>query len=66
MSVYRNIGDLTIKGFEVESYYDSTYLFGALSYSWITGKHQGAYTNPWGRTSGPGTFRRANGWRPWA
>ncbi|UMZ13461.1 TonB-dependent hemoglobin/transferrin/lactoferrin family receptor [Pseudomonas sp. MPFS] len=48
MSVYRNIGDLTIKGFEVESYYDSTYLFGALSYSWITGKHQGAYTNPWG------------------
>lgn len=48
MSIYRNIGDLTIKGFEVESFYDSTYLFGALSYSWITGKHQGAYSNPWG------------------
>lgn len=48
IGVYRNIGDLTIKGFEVESFYDSTYLFGSLSYSWITGKHEGAYTNPWG------------------
>ena len=48
MPVYRNIGDVTIKGFEFESFYDSTYLFGTLSYSWITGKHQGAYTNPWG------------------
>ncbi|KAF0863356.1 TonB-dependent receptor [Pseudomonas sp. LD120] len=48
IGVYRNIGDLTIKGFEVESFYDATYLFGSLSYSWITGKHQGAYTNPWG------------------
>ena len=48
MSVYRNIGSLTIKGFEVESFYDSTYTFGSLSYSWMTGKHQGAYTNPWG------------------
>ena len=48
MSNYRNIGGLTIKGFEVESFYDSTYLFGSLSYSWMTGKHEGAYTNPWG------------------
>lgn len=48
IGVYRNIGDLTIKGFEVESFYDSNYLFGSLSYSWITGKHEGAYTNPWG------------------
>ncbi|POA46219.1 TonB-dependent receptor [Pseudomonas sp. MPR-ANC1] len=48
MSNYRNIGSLTIKGFEVESFYDSTYLFGSLSYSWMTGKHEGAYTNPWG------------------
>ncbi|APC15542.1 TonB-dependent receptor [Pseudomonas frederiksbergensis] len=48
MGNYRNIGGLTIKGFEVESFYDSTYLFGSLSYSWITGKHEGAYTNPWG------------------
>lgn len=48
MSVYRNIGSVTIKGFEIESFYDSTYTFGSLSYSWMTGKHQGAYTNPWG------------------
>lgn len=48
ISMYRNIGDLTIKGFEVESFYDSTYLFGSLSYSWMTGKHEGAYSNPWG------------------
>ncbi|WP_052081170.1 TonB-dependent receptor [Pseudomonas sp. ML96] len=45
---YRNIGDLTIKGFEVESFYDSGRMFGALSYSWMTGEHEGAYTNPWG------------------
>ena len=45
---YRNVGGMTIKGFELEAYYDSTYLFGSLSYSWITGKHEGAYTNPWG------------------
>ncbi|WP_085632210.1 MULTISPECIES: TonB-dependent receptor [unclassified Pseudomonas] len=48
MGNYRNIGGVTIKGFEVESFYDSTYLFGSLSYSWMTGKHEGAYTNPWG------------------
>ena len=48
MSNYRNINSVTIKGFEVESFYDSTYLFGSLSYSWMTGRHEGAYTNPWG------------------
>ncbi|HWD30548.1 MAG TPA: TonB-dependent hemoglobin/transferrin/lactoferrin family receptor [Pseudomonas sp.] len=48
MSNYRNIKSVTIKGFEVESFYDSTYLFGSVSYSWITGRHEGAYTNPWG------------------
>ncbi|WP_278939853.1 TonB-dependent receptor [Pseudomonas helleri] len=48
MSNYRNIGSVTIKGFEVESFYDSTYVFGSLSYAWMTGKHEGAYTNPWG------------------
>lgn len=47
---------LTVKGFEVESFYDSTYLFGSLSYSWMTGSHEGAYTNPWGPMSGRGTF----------
>lgn len=45
---YRNIGDLLIKGVEVESFYDSPRVFGSLSYSWMTGEHEGAYTNPWG------------------
>ncbi|NMX65434.1 TonB-dependent receptor [Pseudomonas sp. WS 5079] len=44
---YRNIGSMTIKGFELEGYYDSTYLFGSLSYSWATGKRENPYTNPW-------------------
>jgi len=48
MPNYRNIGSVTIKGFEVESFYESTYVFGSLSYAWMTGKHEGAYTNPWG------------------
>lgn len=48
MPNYRNIGSVTIKGFEIESFYESTYVFGSLSYAWMTGKHQGAYTNPWG------------------
>ncbi|MGY2291755.1 TonB-dependent hemoglobin/transferrin/lactoferrin family receptor [Pseudomonas sp. SDO528_S397] len=48
MANYRNIGGMTIKGFEVESYYDSSYLFGSLTYSWTTGKRDNPYTNPWG------------------
>ncbi|NWB27078.1 TonB-dependent receptor [Pseudomonas gingeri] len=48
MSNYRNIGGMTIKGFEVESYYDSDYVFGQLSYSYLTGKRDNPYTNPWG------------------
>ncbi|MDD0974411.1 TonB-dependent receptor [Pseudomonas fontis] len=47
-SNYRNIKGSVIKGFEVESYYDSRILFGSLSYSWMTGKHDGAYNDPWG------------------
>nr|WP_314525726.1 TonB-dependent hemoglobin/transferrin/lactoferrin family receptor [uncultured Pseudomonas sp.] len=46
-SNYRNVGGMTIKGFEIEGYYDSTYLFGSLSYSWATGKRDNPYTNPW-------------------
>ncbi|WP_339529116.1 TonB-dependent receptor [Pseudomonas mucidolens] len=46
-SNYRNIGGMTIKGFELEGYYDSRYLFGSLSYSWATGKRENPYTNPW-------------------
>ncbi|MBA1295999.1 TonB-dependent hemoglobin/transferrin/lactoferrin family receptor [Pseudomonas lurida] len=48
MANYRNIGGVTIKGFEVESFYNSTYLFGSVSYAYTTGQHEGAYTNPWG------------------
>lgn len=46
--VYRNLDGFTIKGFEFETYYDSDNLFGSLSYSWMTGRHRGAYNNPWG------------------
>lgn len=48
MGNYRNIGDVEYKGFEIETFYDSTYLFGAVSYAWMEGRHEGAYTNPWG------------------
>lgn len=47
LSNYRNLPDLTLKGFEVETYYDSDRLFGSLSYAWISGKREGAYSNPW-------------------
>ncbi|MFU1923886.1 TonB-dependent receptor, partial [Klebsiella pneumoniae] len=36
LSNYRNLPGLTIKGFEIESFYDSQRLFGSLSYSWMT------------------------------
>ncbi|MCY1354732.1 TonB-dependent heme receptor A [compost metagenome] len=45
---YRNLPGVTYKGFEIESFYDSDRVFGALSYSWVSGKHDGAYSNPWG------------------
>jgi hemoglobin/transferrin/lactoferrin receptor protein len=48
LSNYRNIGGLTIKGFELESFYNSTYLFGSVSFAYAKGDHEGAYTNPWG------------------
>jgi len=44
---YRNVGGMTIKGVELEAYYDSTYLFGSATYSWATGKRDNPYTNPW-------------------
>nr|WP_294978641.1 TonB-dependent receptor [uncultured Pseudomonas sp.] len=45
---YRNLPGVTYQGFEIESFYDSPWLFGGLSYSWVSGKHDGAYSNPWG------------------
>jgi hemoglobin/transferrin/lactoferrin receptor protein len=44
---YRNVGGMTIKGFELEAYYDSTYVFGSVSYSYASGKRDNPYTNPW-------------------
>ena len=44
---YRNLEGATIRGFEVESFYDSRRIFASLSYSWMEGKHKGAYSNPW-------------------
>lgn len=46
--LYRNIGGSVIKGFEVESFYNSDWFFASASFSWMTGKHDGAYLNPWG------------------
>lgn len=48
LSNYRNLNGVTLKGFEVESYYDSSRMYASLSYSWVSGKHDGAYSNPWG------------------
>ncbi|WP_444436613.1 TonB-dependent hemoglobin/transferrin/lactoferrin family receptor [Pseudomonas sp. A6] len=48
LSNYRNLPGATYKGFEIESFYDSERLFAGLSYSWVEGKHDGAYSNPWG------------------
>lgn len=48
LSNYRNLPDLTLKGVEIETYYDSDRLFGSLSYAWVSGKRDGAYSNPWG------------------
>ena len=48
LSNYRNLPGVTLKGFEVETYYDSDRLFGSLTYAWVSGKHDGAYSNPWG------------------
>ncbi len=45
---YRNLPGVTIKGAELESFYDSRRVFASLSYSWMEGRHRGAYTNPWG------------------
>ena len=48
LSNYRNLDGLTIRGAEIESYYDSQRVFASLSYSWTEGRHDGAYSNPWG------------------
>lgn len=43
----RNLRGYTVKGWELESYYESDYWFAALGYSAISGKRQGSPRNPW-------------------
>lgn len=48
LSNYCNLLGLIIKGFEIESFYDSQWLFGSLFYLWMIGKYDGVYSNFWG------------------
>ncbi|MBA0167390.1 TonB-dependent receptor [Pectobacterium sp. CFBP8739] len=48
LSVYRNLPGYTIEGVEIESFYDSRWLFGSLSFSSIRGERDASLRNPWG------------------
>ncbi|BCB66436.1 hemin receptor [Haemophilus influenzae 3655] len=48
---YRNLPGYVIQGAELEAYYQSTYLFGELTYSYVKGKRDTSPRNPWGKTS---------------
>ncbi|HHF1742186.1 TPA: TonB-dependent receptor, partial [Haemophilus influenzae] len=48
---YRNFPGYVIQGAELEAYYQSTYLFGELTYSYVKGKRDTSPRNPWGKTS---------------
>lgn len=48
---YRNLPGYVIQGAELEAYYQSTYLFGELTYSYVKGKRDSSPRNPWGKTS---------------
>lgn len=43
----RNLTGYTIKGFEVESFYDSRYVFASLSYAQIAGQRDNSPRDPW-------------------
>lgn len=43
----RNLPAYTIKGGELEAYYESANWFGSLSYSFLSGKRRGSMVNPW-------------------
>ncbi|HHF5398654.1 TPA: TonB-dependent hemoglobin/transferrin/lactoferrin family receptor [Haemophilus influenzae] len=51
ISNYRNLPGYVIQGAELEAYYQSTYLFGELTYSYVKGKRDTSPRNPWGKTS---------------
>ncbi len=44
---YRNVGNYTIKGFELESFYNSTYVFAGLSLSTMKGMRDHSPLDPW-------------------
>ncbi|WP_434527135.1 TonB-dependent hemoglobin/transferrin/lactoferrin family receptor [Photorhabdus asymbiotica] len=48
LSNYRNLPGYTIQGLEIETFYDSNYLFGKLSYSTIRGQRDASPRDPWG------------------
>lgn len=48
---YRNLPGYVIQGAELEAYYQSTYLFSELTYSYVKGKRDTSPRNPWGKTS---------------
>ncbi|HHV6921612.1 TPA: TonB-dependent receptor domain-containing protein, partial [Haemophilus influenzae] len=48
---YRNLPGYVIQGAELEAYYQSTYLFGEITYSYVKGKRDTSPRNPWGKTS---------------
>ncbi len=48
LSNYRNLPGYTIQGLEIETFYDSNYLFGKFSYSTIRGQRDASPRDPWG------------------
>ncbi|WP_207627393.1 TonB-dependent hemoglobin/transferrin/lactoferrin family receptor [Photorhabdus tasmaniensis] len=48
ISNYRNLPGYTIQGLEIETFYDSDYLFGKLAYSTIRGQRDASPRDPWG------------------
>lgn len=48
LSNYRNLPGYTIEGVEIESFYDSAWWFGSLSYSSIRGERDASPRDPWG------------------
>ncbi len=45
----RNLPGYTIQGLEIESFYDSSRVFGSLSISYIRGQRDASMRNPWGQ-----------------
>ncbi|UEA17391.1 TonB-dependent hemoglobin/transferrin/lactoferrin family receptor [Pasteurella canis] len=50
ISNYRNLPGYVIQGAELEAYYQSKYLFGSATYSYVKGRRDTSPRNPWGKT----------------